>query len=191
MSDIVEAVEYLSRHREIAVFEILQPFEAPVMIAGAYKGDTIRALKQLDPAVIIHGFEPQPWCYEYLHNLDFILHPFALGTIAEKVTLHRLGGDYASLIDTSKDNEEPMLEVQMVEANKYLSDLSSKWSLFILNMEGYEYVLLPYMEQTGILKNVKNLLVQFHPKVITDNIPTFDGFQIRWNRYPAWIWWSR
>lgn len=191
MSDILAAAEYLSRHRELAVLEVLAPFAHPIVIAGAYTGATVQALRLLDPHVEIHGFEPQPWCHIYLEGLPLTLHPVALGDHDGEVSLHRIGGDQASLVDTSKDGEEPSLPVQMVEAGAYLAGLSREWSLFLFNMEGYEFTFLPYLDSRGVLANVDNLLVQFHPKVSSQPVPSPRGFGLRWERYPAWVWWQR
>lgn len=192
MTDILEAAEYLSRHRELAVLELLAPFTAPVLLAGAYQGATARAFPYFDARMTVHGFEPQPWCHPLLADAPMTLHPVALGDHDGTVTLHRMGGDYASLVDTSKDGEEPTIEVQMVEAKAYLAAISPRWSLFVFNMEGYEYTLLPYLAQSGVLDTVDNLLVQFHPKAWNGPVPELPPNWVkRWDRFPAWVWWQQ
>lgn len=205
MSDILEAAEMLSRHKELAVLQFLAPFNGPVLVAGAYKGDTIKALRLMDTEVPIHAFEPQPWCWDHLaalraHDDNLYIHQVALGGRIERVSLNRVGSDFASLLDINRQDEESV-EVQMVEIEEYLKQIPKPpehWGLWILNMEGYEYPLLEYLTyKTSVFSKVDNLLVQCHPKVAgvsadTKVYPTVPAlYKLRWNNYPAWLWWSK
>lgn len=201
-SDIVAVTEGLVRHKEMAVVQLLAPFKHPILVAGGYKGDTVAAIRIVDPNAVIHVFEPQTWCLRILverfRGVDGIhIHPFALGDRDERVTLHRAEGDMASLVDTTRP-EQPTEKVQMIDTWRYFREKNIKaWSLMILNMEGYEYTLIPHLYHAGILYNVDELLVQCHPKVVASDtvgpaaIPAVPGFfHLAWSNYPAWMWWT-
>lgn len=190
MSDILAATGLLLAHKELAVLEILRPFKKPVLVAGAYKGDTIHTLQLMDPYVDIHAFEPQSYCQPFLKDLQIHLHSVALGNMNTNLLLHGKGTDFASLVDKRSLDVEM---VQMVEAKEYLKKLNvTSWSLLLFNMEGYEYTLIPYLDQAGVLDSVDNLLVQYHPKVVTNReVYHPEGFNRVWDRFPAWIWWSK
>lgn len=205
MSDIVEATERLLSHKELAVLELLAPFHYPVLVAGAYHGDTIRALLAIDPAIQVYAFEPQAHCQESLARLAgeypwVRIFPLALGTSDSVVPLYGPGSDFSSLVNTDR-KRLGVESVVMFEAGRFLNSLGvSRWSLFLLNMEAYEYVLLPYLTETGVLDTVDNLLMQHHPEMRAGQGEMGDAegrialsapWVSVWDRFPAWVWWSR
>ena len=70
--------------------------------------------------------------------------------------------NYVDLNDVGEGSREQGFG-NLVEAGEALAPLGSKISLMILNMEGYEFRLLPYLMKKGLLGQVKRLAVQWHP----------------------------
>ncbi len=202
MSHLTDTAVAIQSHRELAVYQVLAPFDGPVLIAGAYKGDATRAMRVFDEHADVHAFEPQSHCWPDLEALGrempFTLHRVALGVEDAEITLHGPGTDACSILDERQPGTE---QATMVDAATYLERINpgNRWAAWALNMEGYEYKLLPYASQYGLLDGVKNLVVQFHPGVVTDPDPTLlpgglyvpKGYTVMWNRFPTWVWMAR
>lgn len=123
-------------------------------------------------------------CFDALDNK-------AAGTENGKI---QMGGQYyyTSFFDT----ETPQNTYQMVDIAPYLAD---KITLMKMNIEGFEYVLLPYIIEKGLMANIKYLQVQFHLIDGKDTQKMYDEIseqlslthKISW-RYPfCWESWER
>jgi len=67
-----------------------------------------------------------------------------------------MGGQY---LYTSAFAPKPDKEYFCVDIAEYLNQ---EIAVMKMNVEGYEYVLLPYIIEKGLQKNIRNLQVQFH-----------------------------
>lgn len=85
-------------------------------------------------------------CFEALDNK-------AAGTEDGKIMM---GGDF---LYTSFFAEKADREFKCVDIAKYVT---REIALVKMNIEGFEYVLLPYMIEKGLMIKIKNLQIQFH-----------------------------
>lgn len=142
--------------------------ESIVVEVGGYCGRWAKAICELyNPE--IHVFEPQKWafdiCKESLAKYEKAeVHNFALGAgkLNGVMVMGEFGRDGASLLRT---NDPDQIYVQVRDSElvfSYLSISNSDIDLMLINIEGYEYTLIPYLVECGILQRVKNLMVQFH-----------------------------
>lgn len=142
-----------------------------VVVAGAYTGKLMAALLELYPGVNVVGFEPQLWAWELAIArlgrdypvMRWQVYPFGLGDETRAgVPMGEFATDACSFINVGEGSREQGFG-NLVEAGEALAPLGSKISLMILNMEGYEFRLLPYLMKKGLLGQVKRLAVQWHP----------------------------
>jgi len=137
--------------------------ESVVVEIGGYKGRWAKRMADLyHPQLYV--FEPQPWafavCNTVLEGTGAHVYDVALGTRSEFVVLGDYGRDGASLL---KPDHADKISVGMVDAEKAFDDLGlSKIDLCLINIEGYEYTLIPYMFERGLLRRMKVIMVQFH-----------------------------
>jgi FkbM family methyltransferase len=129
-----------------------------VVVAGAYKGDTCEFLLNKF-GCIIHAYEPQKWALaQVVADMNVIKHPFALGLRNQEVTLYEYETDACSVlpIASRSDGTGRMMDA-LVELRRLVVDYG-KIDLLLLNVEGYEYFLLPYIHSVPI----GALMVQMH-----------------------------
>lgn len=140
------------------------PARPHIVVAGAYKGDTVRFLLHHYADAYIRAYEPQQWALEQVPVDDRVdRRAYGLCTCNGQAAMHSVGTDAASMQaaheDTDNTRRHEMLPVR--DAVQELAEYKDKpLSLMVLNVEGYEYVLLPYLLDSGIVP--VRLLVQFH-----------------------------
>lgn len=145
--------------------------DAVVVEVGGYRGRWAAEIaERYDP--ILHVYEPQAWAYDALYsrfngNRRVYLYNFALGTEDAVVDMGAFGTDGASLLrdgvymEDYEGSRSKMGSVTVHDAARELGALG-EIDLMLMNIEGYEYVLLPYMAKHGLLARVRYLMVQFH-----------------------------
>jgi len=145
--------------------------ESVVFEVGAYEGAWSKAIcNKYNPK--LYAFEPQKWAYDNCVKLlkrydNAKVFNFALGIESGNFKMGDFQSDGASLMkdETVKcDQRTPLFEiVKMVELKKFLEfEKIDEIDLFQLNVEGYEYKLIPYMIEKGILNRIKYFICQFH-----------------------------
>ncbi len=145
--------------------------DAVVVEVGGYRGRWAAEIaERYDP--ILHIYEPQPWAYDALcgrfyGNRRVVVYNFALGIEDAIVDMGAFGTDGASMLRDSAYMEDyegsrnKMGSVTVHDAARELGTLG-EIDLMLMNIEGYEYLLLPYMAEHGLLARVRYLMVQFH-----------------------------
>ncbi len=118
----------------------------------------------------IHVFEPQDWAMEKaitkLTPYDNIyFHEYGLWTHTALMTLGDYGRDGASLLKPKHEDSKQVL-VEDIDAvfqimGEELHD-DKDIDVCLMNIEGGEYVLIPYMIGMGIMKRIKFFWAQFH-----------------------------
>lgn len=201
MSDFDTLADLLPRHREAAMLALLDlPSGSVSIVAGGYKGDTAAFLRSMHKGRVF-AFEPQQWAAALLQDRFsgdgwVTVRGFGLGsTNAEGVDMGEYWTDACSFLFDPK-------AVRAIGTGD-LRDVAEVWKeegigvadLLLLNMEGYEYVLLPYMADRGLLACVGNIVLQIHEHVAVEGVAL--GSILRQTHDlvadfgPAWQWWRR
>lgn len=166
-------------HIEASTLASLSLGEGDIVVIGAYKGDTVAFLREHHPDKFIIAYEPQIWAYNELHKrfaLDTKVKAFPYGLGAgsrSDVLLHEYGTDAASILEL--ENWRTVDTVELLDARVLTFDLetntepsinhngvqfSGKIALCVMNIEGYEYTLIPYILNYNIKPT--EWLIQFH-----------------------------
>lgn len=167
MSDFEQLLALVKAHREAAVLASLWLNEkSKVVVAGAYKGDTIAFLDGMFGCEI-HGYEPQEWAYNecvkrFAGRLNVYVHPYAIGAECGELPMGEVGTDAASFVPDLAARTHGTGMMYWIDQAFEDAKLDGEIDLCVFNMEGYEYKLLPYMAEHGIIQRVKHLVIQFH-----------------------------
>lgn len=108
----------------------------------------------------IHVFEPQPWAFEVCKRVlgtQAVVHNFALGTHNGTHNMGQWGTDGCSFFNWDVGDENTG---EMREAAPILNSLGNI-DLMLMNIEGYEHLLLPYLLD-NLIDLPRFLMVQFH-----------------------------
>lgn len=166
----------------LAVWPLGRELDLPAgsvsVVAGAYKGRVMQLLAEVYPDYgAIHGFEPQSWAVEEARRRlgsyqgegqtirfrDCTVHPYAIGTETREVWIDEWGTDAASIMgyeDARTRGLGLMLEYELGLTVAGISNID----LFVMNMEGYEFELLPYLWSRAPHVTPDRLTVQWHYK---------------------------
>lgn len=183
----------------------LTPSSVAVVI-GAFEGRTAQAIHELYGCQIF-AFEPvEHACELFRQRLNgapnVVLEPYALGAMAGVFPMEEHSNYGASFVGRRFGEFAPdarqMGQGEMREMKPALSDLGIREiDLLVMNIEGYEFYLLPYMLRHKMLEAVRYLLVQFHLKVEVEPGLTEICAQLnlthrcRWDNGPSWMSWER
>jgi hypothetical protein len=130
--------------------------ESVVVEVGGYTGRWALQIAERY-GCLIEVYEPQPWaaavCVEVLKPYAASVLPWGLGVRNEELPMGEWETDGCSFI---KPANGPLC--QLVDAATVLPGCID---LMLMNIEGYEYTLIPYLLDNGILP--QRLMVQFHP----------------------------
>jgi len=133
-----------------------------VFDAGGYEGQFAESINNLYGCKV-HVFEPvDRFCSfienRFKNNLKVIAHEYGVGASTKKQNI--TGSEDATQLIDSKDSEGGVF---MRDIKEVMEDLDiSTVALFKVNIEGGEYDLLDRLIETGLIKNIRNLQVQFH-----------------------------
>lgn len=141
-----------------------------VVEVGGYQGRWAREMAaRYDPNLYI--FEPQAWafdkCAEALKPYPRAhVYPYALGTKDGTFDLGNFGTDGCSFIKDAALCEALQWEVgrgEMRRIDQVFEELGlNRIDLLLMNIEGYEYELLPFMLERSIVERIRFLMAQFH-----------------------------
>lgn len=112
----------------------------------------------------VYIFEPVPEFAEniksrFLNNKKMMVHNFGLSGKTQTSLIH-LNDDASSTIQTKSDKKS---EIQLMDIIDFVKENNiKKVNLMKINIEGGEYELLERLLKTDYIKNIDNLLVQFH-----------------------------
>lgn len=158
----------------------------------------------------VYLFEPQKAKAEFLRQRflgkqKVMVLPFGLGTTSGAFELSRVGTDRCSFIhrlegkDLGQSTFEGPYELgQLMEIGTFMEREGLKQiSLCLVNCEGYEFYLLPWMVESGIISRFQNLMVQFHlhhegaERMAEIREMISRTHDVRDDYEPAWIVWTR
>lgn len=153
-------------YKDIFVHEIYQfhpKIDSPYIIdGGGFIGMSVLYFKSMYPEARIVCFEPDPEIFKILHhnlttnNLDNV-------TIIN-AGLAKDGGVLSFKSDKTDggkivENNQGNITIQTVKLSKYLSD---SVDFLKLNIEGQELPVLQEVEDSGKLRNIKEMVIEYH-----------------------------
>lgn len=165
---------------------------------GGYEG---RWAKQMYDrfACKIHIFEPQDWAVKKLYELfkdasGVIVHNHGLWVRDCSLPMREYETDGASIVKPTDFNND-IYFAPMKTIDTFLVD---EVDVALMNIEGGEYILIPYLIGTGLIKRFKHFWAQFHGFFDPDGAK---GRRIReqmslthnvlWDAYTTAIAWER
>lgn len=136
-----------------------------VIDVGGHKGLwASRILSRMGPSAKLYVFEPVREFYEaakeILKDPRVELMPLALSD-HDEITSIAINGDRSSLHSDAAGPSTHSEEIETMDAETFFLGLGEV-ELISINIEGHEFTLLPHMIDTGIIKQCKNVQVQFH-----------------------------
>lgn len=128
---------------------------------GGFTGSwSLRMAKKHNP--IIHFFEPMTWAINRagvdLQNYKVTLHNIALWIHGGEMSLGGFGTDGASLLKPEYKDQRDVLVCDVEEAMHRFGPVD----VCLMNIEGGEFVLIPYMIGLDLMKHIKYFWAQFH-----------------------------
>jgi len=174
------------------ILDLIPPNQSTIVVAGAWKGFYMTSLAKRFPQARIIGFEPQTEAYEEISKWalpsNCELRNYGLGLCDQDAMMGAANSDGCSVLS----NKAPFCVAKIKDAVPVLSELGLI-TLFVMNMEGYEYLLLPYLIGSKVLRRVQSLAVQFHPEFCSANLCSaleqHYGTPL-YMQYPTWSYWK-
>lgn len=152
--------------------QLVVPENGTIVVAGAYEGRYLHYLAEMFPTVQLLGYEPQRQftmnaavgrLLPYMNRIN-ISHA-GLATAKRLVRVGNYGTDGCSVLATTGQRHTlPMLDV--VEALG--AGIGKFIDLLVLNCEGSEWALLPYMMDEMMHHNIRSMAIQFHPEYVSE-----------------------
>lgn len=142
--------------------------DSEVLVAGAYKGAVCRLLAEMYDCCG-YGFEPQRWAYEEAMKEvaefhSWLILPFGLGTPLYRggIPMGEWGTDACGV---HRVGQREQGHGWFVDAKPLLDALvmgGEGFDLFVCNMEGFEFELLPYLAIKRWIEPIKKIAIQWH-----------------------------
>lgn len=169
--------------------------ESVVVEVGGYTGRwALQIAERYAPRLYV--FEPQLWAAQVCRGVlgsKGIVFPYALGATSGAMLMGEWETDGCSLVKPSAEHPCEMVEISRTFRELQLSHID----LMLMNIEGYEYTLLPHMLDQGILP--QRLMVQFHTFADPDGMQTAQiyerlaatGYRVAWTYGVVLTAWER
>lgn len=169
---------------------------ARVWEIGGFEGRwAAQIVEKFDPYMEI--FEPQGWAFEKLkarfrdfENVD--VYNYGLWVMDASLPLYYIGTDGASLL-------HPGAHSEVLQFRDIYNKVYAEVDLCLMNIEGAEFVLLPYMIGNDLMQHFRYFWCQFHPGLVNEGetrfLRIFEGLKrthrVKWNFYPTAVAWER
>lgn len=146
------------------------PPESYIVVIGAYKGITMELMRELYHPQWMIGYDPQRWALDEAHKrLDYNSNDYALIGAAlvtnedakSDLPMGEWNTDACSLINIGPGSRQQGVALTL-DAEFALGLHKGPIDLMIMNIEGYEFKLLPYLAEKNILEKINRLAVQWH-----------------------------
>lgn len=140
--------------------------DSVVVEIGAYKGRWAEIMSDMYRCKL-YAFEPQRWAYEIARQkLDRFHNAYvfncALGDISGDFEMGEYETDGCSFVRVGQRVGGTGRMHEITDAFDRLGIV--RVDVMMVNVEGYEYRLIPYMAGAGMMAQIKNIMVQFHPE---------------------------
>lgn len=146
-----------------------------VLDIGGYKGRWSKEIAARYSAKIC-VFEPQEWAVKIAREelkefSNVVVYDHGLGVEPGKFEMEEFETDGATFMLGNSQRQQSG-EGYLIEMEDWLTvNHVTKIDLVMMNIEGYEFKLIPYMIEKGIMQKVKYFMCQFHLRGWTDEQP--------------------
>lgn len=171
----------LGWHRETTFLNSYPPKGEPnIFVIGAYNGTIAALLIDQLPDAVHWLFEPQDWAAKQLrekfgHLSNVHIHEHALGDCSGTLRMGLYGSDMCSFMrgpTPFKDIPSTWFDGEMVEFDEFMESQELDWVYYAsLNIEGYEYILLPHVAKLGWIKRWQTIGISWHDARYNSPIP--------------------
>jgi len=169
--------------------------DSTVWEIGGFEGRWAEQIAgKYDPYISI--FEPTKWGYGkcsalFFENDKVEVNHYGLWVMNAHLPIYNPGNDGASLLMAHEKSEIcPFKDVYF--------ELEQEVDLCLMNVEGSEFVLLPYMIANGLMQNIRQFWCQFHlfvPGSQERFLRIHEGMKtthrVKWNHFPTAVAWVR
>lgn len=178
------------------------PKDSNIIIVGAYKGLTMDLLNVLYHPKYIFGYEPQMWAASDANfRLGFednrFVFGYGLGVQNGEFPMGEFFTDACSFVNVG-DGSREQGKGRIREVSEAFKELPFEHiDLMVMNIEGYEFQLIPWLIGRDIIKQIDRLSIQFHLGLGNDEdyeniIKKLDKLYTRiGNDLPTWGYWKR
>lgn len=169
--------------------------DSTVWEIGGFEGRwAAQMVEKYNPFISI--FEPQPWAVTRLNdkfgaNNKVSILPFGLWVMDAHLPLYKYETDGASLLDEGA-------RTQVCEFKDIHPRAHGNVDVCLMNVEGAEFVLIPYLMGLGLMKNFRYFWCQFHTFVPDADLRAngiYKGMlqthKKIWDYYPTAVAWER
>lgn len=161
-----ELIDLVENWPVCRIFDL--PEDAVVVVAGAYQGKVMQLLADMYPNYgKIVGFEPQTWAHTQAQARLVLGHykntPVALYGIGLKTGTFPMGEyhtDACSFVNVNARERSVGFMVEFSEAMKRAE--IEHIDLAVVNIEGYEFLLVPHIINNGWIDKIDRLAIQWH-----------------------------
>lgn len=192
-----ELINLMERWPMVAKFNL--PPNSAVLVVGAYKGISMKLIQELYHPRVLIGYEPQLWAVveamQTLQATNGVVFNWGLGVESGRFPMGEWNTDGCSFINVDSREQGVGLMWNADQALKVLE--LPVIDLMVMNIEGYEFELIPYLHDKGWLNHIDRLAVQFHTgfpneykmpgtiKLLDDNYK-----KRTWDELPSWGMWE-
>lgn len=152
----------INRGDDVLSFNYKLTKDSVVFVVGAFEGDYLGKLNDKFKCVI-YGFEPINESYIKLENKfknfkNINLFNIGLSHKTEKAIFSNSGESSSLFL-----NSDQLVDVNLKSINEFMSEHKINFiDLFYMNIEGGEYSVLHQLIDSGNIKKIKHLQVQYH-----------------------------
>lgn len=133
---------------------------------GSFKGRwALQMAQKYNPR--LYCFEPQEWAFRVtshvLRDYNATVFNFGLGEKSGRFAMGEFGTDGCSFLRNTRNVDDGVIhDIALVIRSLEIEQID----VCLINIEGYEYELVPYMLEQNILP--RYLMVQFHGEALQD-----------------------
>lgn len=140
------------------------PEDATIFDLGGYRGEFTERLLNEHSVEIVHVFEPVPKFSQDLRekfsdDSDVMIHEYGLMDSNTRVEFSTKGAS-STMYDEDTDTEVEIRDIVDAIDNLDIQEIQ----LMKINIEGAEYALIERLIESGYIKRIQNIQIQFHDR---------------------------
>jgi len=166
-----------------------------VVVIGGYQGATCMAILERYPDCNLYTWEPQKVMYEVLRKRlepwpDAHAYNYGLGIENGSFPMIKTGSDFCSFLLAPGRVADAVCEMR--EFGEEMDRLDIEEIAWLhLNIESYEYLLLPHLIRTGWMEKIGQLVIAMHRRLDFDEeMPTLEDISLAIERTHR-LWWQQ